>query len=502
MEDVKAIILSFSKPEMKYLKTLLDAFHGKSNENKMLELVTLIEKKPDIQQAEAAKKLYGDPKTKAFLVMKARLMERLHEVLLASPKIANNPSVEEDENAYAYLQLLKDFAIAIALRRRGLANQSKEILQECLKNPHTHLNLSFKVMLLEYFRTTVESFEDLEQVNKDLEYAIPQQKLAMEVLGFLNEARVLEKLETHSNNKYIEYLSNKLEYLDNYLDNEKYYSPKAHFGYLWIKINLYNAQKDTQKAQIVIDEMEKLFRIHNALETNNLRGLRYVRLAETNLLLREYSNACKNAKQASIFFRKRPVNYWFAKCVEAFSLFYMGERSFISEINNDFKATNGHKNQDIENILHHLCLSIEYVKGNIKSILLQIHELEVAYSNKGNTNVVIRIFEIMLLIELEDTYFAELKIDALRKHIERHNIRPRDLVCYKILNQLQLQSFNFQKDNVKISSYLIELSETHKWKAYSFEVIRFETWFLAMKNKVSYWELFTKEEAIFVKSVD
>ena len=493
MEDIKSLILKFTKPEMKYLKTLLSVFHGKSNENKMLELVELIEKKPNIALAEAAKKLYGDPKTKAFLVMKARLMERLYEVILASPSISNNPIVEEDENAYAYIQLQKDFALAIALRKRGLIELSKNILQQCLKSPHTHINLSFKVMLLEYFRTSVDNMEDLQQVNRDLEMTIPQQKLLMEVLAISAEMKLFEKIESYSTAKHIEYLSHKIAYLKDFIDKPEYYSPKVHFYYLWLKVDLYHALKNTEEIQDAIEKMENLFIVYPSLDTHNKKGIRYLRLAETNLILNEYSKTGQNAEKAAKYFINRPINYWFAKSVESFSHLYLGEWEKIIAIYNDFEVLPEPRNKDAGNMIYYVYLCVEYLKGNLKMILQNISELEIAYKNKENTNINIRIFEIMILIELEDFYFAELKIDALRKHLERYKVNPRNLVCYKILNQLQLQSFDFQKENLKIKAFLEELRTEHKWCAYSFEAIRFETWFEAMKSKMSYWKCFQNE---------
>ena len=493
MEDIKSLILKFTKPEMKYLKTLLSVFHGKSNENKMLELVELIEKKPNIALAEAAKKLYGDPKTKAFLVMKARLMERLYEVILASPSISNNPIVEEDENAYAYIQLQKDFALAIALRKRGLIELSKNILQQCLKSPHTHINLSFKVMLLEYFRTSVDNMEDLQQVNRDLEMTIPQQKLLMEARGFRDELNIAVKMKVYSNDDFIAYASKTVNYLEEIINNEIYYTPYLHFHLLWVKMDLLSAQKKANELKKVQEEIANLLLVHPLLATNNRKGIIYSHLAVSNLLLCEFRDTITNSLKACSFFQTRPYNYWHAKTLEAFAKFYLQDWNGLQEISNAFQNIKEDKYKDIEEIFLFLSLCVSFFEGNSKKVLQQISELEEAYSNKTHFNTNIRIFEIIILIELNDSYFAELKIDALRKHLERYEVLPRYLICYKILNQLQLQSFDFQKENLKIKTFLEELRTEHKWRAYSFEAIRFETWFEAMKSKTAYWNLFRIE---------
>jgi hypothetical protein len=349
-------------------------------------------------------------------------------------------------------------------------------------------------MLLEYFRTSVENFEDLQQINRDLEMTLPQQKLAMEAKSFRDELLILVKLYSFSKSKYTQFLSEKVEYLSKVLEKEEYYNPKTHFHYLWSKIDLYTVQKKTELLNFTINEMMGLFKIYPILETNNLKGIAYLRLAETNLLLKDYKNGIDNAASACVFFRNRPNNYWISKCVESFGHLYVGQWDNCKAIRNTFSLGTEKKNESAVELFHYIDLCLEYLEGNLKVVLQRIHVLSDAYSNKEHFNTNIRIFEIMILIELGDTYFAELKIDALRKHLERYEILPRDLACYRILNQLQLQSFNFQKENTKISDFLADLHNEHKWRAYSFEAIRFETWFEAMKNKVSYWELFQKEE--------
>ena len=238
--------------------------------------------------------------------------------------------------------------------------------------------------------------------------------------------------------------------------------------------------------------MTNLISLHPILATNNRKGILYSHLSVHNLLLHEYQDAIKNSLISCDYFRARPYNYWHTKTIQAFALFYTKEWSILEECTNDFRKIKQGTYKDIEEMYLILTLCREYLTGNSKKVLQQISVFEDAYSNKEHFNTNIRIFEIMILIELGDTYFAELKIDALRKHLERYDVIPRDLACYRILNQLQLQSFNFQKENAKITTFLEELRNVHKWRAYSFEAIRFETWFEAMKNKVPYWELFQK----------
>ena len=124
MDKIKKIFNSLSKTELRYLKNYLTAFHNKGK-NKALELITVLEKKPDISQTDIARKLYGNPKSKAFIMLKKRLLEKMLETLSLSINFHNNPTFKEDPTAFGSIDLSKDIIYALILRRRGLESYLK-----------------------------------------------------------------------------------------------------------------------------------------------------------------------------------------------------------------------------------------------------------------------------------------------------------------------------------------------------------------------------------------
>ena len=104
MDRIRQLYHIFSKTEIRYLKQYLDAFHAKGA-NKSLELIEVLEKNPDITNREMAEKLYGNPKSKAFSMLKSRLYERMLETLTLSVNFHNNPELKEDPVSYESIQL-------------------------------------------------------------------------------------------------------------------------------------------------------------------------------------------------------------------------------------------------------------------------------------------------------------------------------------------------------------------------------------------------------------
>ena len=78
MERIKGLYDNYSRAEKKYFKAYLTAFSG-SGSNKGLDFIRLIEKKPNISQEEASLNLYGEAGSKAFIMMKSRLYEKMLE---------------------------------------------------------------------------------------------------------------------------------------------------------------------------------------------------------------------------------------------------------------------------------------------------------------------------------------------------------------------------------------------------------------------------------------
>ena len=79
------------------------------------------------------------------------------------------------------------------------------------------------------------------------------------------------------------------------------------------------------------------------------------------------------------------------------------------------------------------------------------------------------------------------KIEALRKHLSKYEAPLRVQATYKILHQLELQSFDFGQKKAQIYQLLVELEEKTPWSPFSLEAVRFDTWVRAQYEKRDYW---------------
>ena len=110
MERIKSIYQSMGKPARRSLKRYLEAFGTPGKDDRQLECIRILDKQPDIASEELARQMYGNVRSKAYLMMKARLYERITEFL----SLSLNPERDRHDKELPYFRDL------IAYRRHML----------------------------------------------------------------------------------------------------------------------------------------------------------------------------------------------------------------------------------------------------------------------------------------------------------------------------------------------------------------------------------------------
>ena len=129
MDRIKQLYGTFNKAEIRALKTHLSQT-TKKGENKPLELLQMLEEDMALSAEEAARRLYNDAKSKAFLMMKSRLFHRMTELL----GVMADFEVKDTTDAYFKVQLevRKAMMMATVLRARRLSALAIPILEDAL----------------------------------------------------------------------------------------------------------------------------------------------------------------------------------------------------------------------------------------------------------------------------------------------------------------------------------------------------------------------------------
>ena len=490
MDRIHAILQNLSKPEKRYLKQYLEAFHGKKD-NRLLELVELVEKNPTISQDEASKKMYGDPKSKAFIMTKSRLLEKMYKVLIDASDIANNPKVEEDPHAYAVIDNYKQFTLGSVLRKRGLGMIAKDIWTDILKNKNT-TNQGFRLLLLSNIRASIkDNLDEFYEMNEEIALSLKRHAVEIMAEGFRNEYQILLYAKNYQTPQVLQrFLEEKVPLLEKELS--AFYSPIAHYHYLFLKEALSEFRFDFDLGRETIKAMIELLEEHPEIADKTRTAISFYKLSILELQAFDFQKAYDYSLAAIDRLGSQIYNLMAAHFVKASAGFLLGKMEGIDEYYQLWESLPIKTNPDFLQKIHYLKTCKLYVEKNFKEFNKMLSEMEYLYDSKPHANSALRVFEIMVLIEKGEPDFATSKIETLRKHIAKYEVQPRIMYIHKILHQLELHSYDFSETE-KMQTMLRTLADEHPWSTNSFELIRFDTWYRAMQYKKPYWEQFQQE---------
>ena len=491
MDRIKQVYQSLSKSEIRYLKSYLTAFHNKGK-NKSLELIKVLDKNPNISQDEISEKLYGDPKSKAFIMLKRRLLEKMLETLSLSINFRNNPTFTSDPIASGVLELMKDMSYGIILKRRGLETLAKEILEKCVKNAK-RLNVpEYKVISYMHLQNMLISEKRLEEYRLEIKNGLKEFELDVQAGCIMDEWRVMITNRTSKDSRSSDLLNRKLPELESQFGS--CYSPRAYYSYLSLKTKLLIYKNNYTKNKELFDEMIKTLDTHIGLQTRSRKGGLYAQIARFEMLFGQFEKARKAAENGMEAFYPQTKNFLSALVYRIFACIYLGNfdeiHLLLSQIDDWIRRT---PEIDHVKIIKYLQSCLAYVEGDVKSAKHFLEETKELFSDKGGWNMGLRIYEIFILIDQKLFDVASSKIETLRKHIARYDTDERTVLIYKYLYLLDKNSFLFDVETDSQINILHKLHTRDPWRPMSHEVVKFEVWLKAKKENKAFYPLLKEE---------
>ena len=479
MERIKSLLGTFSKAEVRILKKYLTAFHTKG-ENNPLKLIEMISKKPAITAEEASKRLYGDEKTKAFIMMKSRLYEKMLEVLIMSVNNGTNRKFDQKMSQFN-LNMRKNMLFAFKLKERGLNHSAEELLQKIRKtaiengSPEMELQTLYRLREI-YARNKDDQFEHLtEQINS----ALRRHEIDIYLSGISNRYSFHSDKRRGQEGEMVEFLEKHLPVAEKMI--KKTFSEKAWYSLLLLKIYYYNLVNNVKACEETIKEMKELLDNSTSNQVSPRMAMPYYQFGALSLKTRQYKKAFKAFSSAKQFFEPNQNNYFQVSILEIRSLL-LDKNLEVAESLIQALSENPHL---AKSTYHSAYFKLQiaffhFLNGEPKEawkIILEISELSF---DKTGWNIGLRIFEIMLLIELEDPDLASIKIENFRKHLSRYETDNRAKAIYRVLIALEKDGFMFSP--VKNEAEFIELlTQKHPWQAGGYEVTAFDEWWLSKK---------------------
>ncbi len=482
-----------SKAEKRYLRSFLLAFHVKG-ENLALKLLQVLDQYPEIDQEEMALKLYGQPRSKAFLMLKGRLIERMMEVLSLSINLENNPVIREDHAGYAAIDIQKQLVYAVLLRRRGLYDMAKEAYQKCVRDAEDcglpELQLQALIGLRNMAATrSVAEVNHFEELIQDAFHTF-ETDLTASLIFDTFQAHLQESGGSADQATY--YLQENVSKVEEALS--VHYSPRAHFYHLSLLITQFQTNRQYAQAMSALQGLVEFLETHPGIASKNRLGTTYLRLAALELQACKFEQGYRSAHQAVQTFPSQKTNFMYASTYLLFACLYRHQYQEARRVlySLDFFRQRGRGGTHLD-LLIYLDSCVEYLEGNYRKAYDLLGDVQTLFSDKSGWNISLRIYEIMLLVDRDLPDLASPKIEALRKHIARYGAVPRLEAMFRFLLLLERQSFEFVRDHPEMSDILDKLTLTHRWDAVSPEVVRFDTWIRSHQQQQPFAQVFARE---------
>ncbi|MEZ4826176.1 MAG: hypothetical protein R3C61_07755 [Bacteroidia bacterium] len=486
MDRIKKIFHSLSPTEVRYLKSYLTAFHNRGK-NRALDMIEILEQNQDMDNRQMSEALYGDPQSKAFIMLKGRVLEKMLETLSLSVNFHNNPVFREDPAAFEAINLQKNLIYAFLLRRRGLEEQAREILEKCAKTAEEHAFPEYKLLALINLRNFSSSEKEVVwSYKQEIEDAFEQFHTDIIGSGIFDEFRVLQADSTSGDEEKESYLTQKTLELEQRLD--KMYSARSHYYYLAIKVYLHEFREEYSIVKQVLEEMIELLHSHPGVGSKNRLGIPLHQLSGVEVRMGNYEAAIHAANQALGYFHPHKRNYLSASIYKLFACIYDGNLSEAKKTLESLAWFQNHKHLDsLNGIVSYIQACVMFVEGDYKKAQRILFEATELLSDKAGWNVGIRVFEILILIDMDLADLASAKIESLRKHIGKYEVEERIKLIYRYFNLLERQSFDLTETNAEMEETLRKMELEAPWTALNHEVIRFEAWVEARLNKTDFY---------------
>lgn len=474
MRRIRDLYATFSKTEKRYLKAFLEAFHTRG-ENQSLSLINLIEKDPDISAEAASEKIYGDTKSKAFIMMKSRLYEKMLDVLMVSSNIPNLRESWHSDMEIARLDLKKQEIQAILLNARGLKDQLEETVNRSEKTA-TEYDLPLEQM--EALRWIMQIYSQkhstkVAEAKEAIDKAIEVFKGDLTGRHYMDEFRTRfgGSSQTDVTQKYLEETMPILEEVA-----EKSGSPVSRYYLLLFRIQYYNFKRDYEKCRGAIDDLLEMNAKHKRFNTDQSYGQSYMHLAMLEMYHHHLDSAEEAIGKALSYFTLGNKNHALMLVVLVFIHIHrkklMDAKFVIQEIRDDPFIKEYSFNWAMSYYFEACVAFIEKDFEKAWKVLNHVTGLEF---DKGGWMNGVRIFEIMTLIEMGDMDLAATKLEALRKHQKKYEPDERTQIIFRILNSMQKTMFDFTPSQTEEEQ--LQMLSDHEWKIAGHEIIRFDEWY-------------------------
>jgi tetratricopeptide (TPR) repeat protein len=484
MDRVKQLYFSFSPSERKAIRSYLDAFHLKG-ENKAMEFLKLIEKSPDITQEQAADKLYGEMRSKAFIMMKGRLLDKMTEFLT----LTVNPEASRRDHEAPYhhdlIEFRKAMLHATALQERQLSSLALEYLEKArdlaARCNAPELEVDALIRLRGLDRTGTERFE---AISIQIQKALVQQECDINAMGLMRKFLALHSQKITSDEARAAFLQAHLPELEERL--RQVYSPRADYFLQMLKVHDCFISRSYEPGKAAALQATEVLKKYEGMRSPIRLSDTWFQLGRLELRCAHFTEAIETFKKARAALPTDSKTHLYPTLLLGYCYLHLRDGDATHQVLEELRqGTLGRvvqANAFAKGLFSYINSCHAYSKGDYHQAWLHLQGCQDANLGKESWLTAIRLFEVMLLIDKDQGDLASQKLENLRKHLARYNTPLRMRAIYKLLAAQERTDFSFKAvagEDVELQRLRDELP----WDPMSQEIVRFEDWYLAHRAR-------------------
>ncbi len=484
MDRLKSLYAKLTTRQKNTYKRYLDLFHRGKHEDKQQKYLRMIELNPEITSAEASKKLYGDSKSKAFLMLRGRLYERLIEFLASSlntglTKYDKEMPYSHDLILYRKHMLIAQVLFGMGASELGVAHlrNARNLANNCCA---TELETDVLLRLRGNFRTNDDSYQE---INEALHRAQRASLTDVEAIGiyhgYLHEYMNLSGIASEK----LAYLQKHLPALHKMLEENHSIRGEYYFHLLSIQkallTNDFEAGQRSALASIAL--LDK----HTGLRTWQRRSEPYVQQGNLCLRFGHFTEAIGYLEKARKFTQPESMSLFSITTALLYALIYNGEykkaRKEMKTLEELKAFPQFQKRLSIIGMHTYLDACIAFREGRASDAWRKLQPITQLYADKRGWGIGLRIFEVMALVEMKQYEWAESRVESMRKHVSKHEVSKRDLAIYHLLRHASIHFF--EEEPLEEAIIRLKVLEEIEWIPLGHEVIRVDEWY---RNRISH----------------
>jgi|GEM_PF-2695574 len=479
MKRLQKLIESLSRSELKRLRSFLLLFSNRP-ESKIIELLDCLLSYPDCDEAEACILLYGEDSQKAFQMLQSRLITRILDFLSINASVHRGSKLRNDDYTYRLLGLQKQLHYATLIYSRGIYDMARELFWKSYRDAEVLGATPLKLQALSALQELAISPNDkVWKRCEEVAHLISQiqQDMNAQCVGYTHQ----EFLGTYTKPLlYDKKLTQQIERFEAQLATA--YSPIVHFHLLHLQSIQYEREGEYESALQCLENIEQLLKMRNRLFPRYYNGVRLMQEARIALILGQFEEAERLATVAEDELEGHKG--YALKCQVLHIYLHIYRQNWDKAewlchiVEHDFvrseAALKGH--------LTYLLACITYGRGEPQEAKRLLSDARRHLARTNDRDPFIRIFEIMIALELCEFRLADYRMDSLRKLLHKYPCPMRSKAIYKYLRELERTGYDFLTTQLKHKALFDDVNHSREWNPLGYELFRFDLWLVKMTH--------------------